>query len=71
MPLKYYFPISVAVFVLVLATVHHFSVPVIPFAVVLLVGETILGFQVEDHKVPRILKDLVGAFRSNCKIRHL
>jgi len=58
MSLRQYFPISVLLFVLVIATVHHFSVPVLPFALIVLAGETLLGFQLEDHRVPRLLKDL-------------
>lgn len=57
MTLKHYFPISALVFVLVIGTVRHFSVPVLPFAAILLAGETLLGFQLEDHKVPRFLKE--------------
>jgi len=58
MTLKQYFPISAAVFVLVVALARHFSVPVLPFAAILLTGETLLGFQVEDHKAVRTLKVL-------------
>lgn len=56
MTLKRYFEISVAVFVLVVAAAIYFHVPVLPFAVILLTGETLLGFQVEDHKAGRFLK---------------
>ena len=59
MTIKQYFPISVAFLALVVATTHHFGVPALPFAVIILVGETLLGFQLEDHKVPRILSRLV------------
>jgi hypothetical protein len=58
MRLRYYFPISVAVFALVAGAALYFSVPIAPFAAILLVGETLLGFQLEDHKVPRTLKQL-------------
>lgn len=58
MKLRLYFPISVAVFALVAGTAHYFSVPIAPFAAILLVGETLLGFQLEDHKVPKTLKQL-------------
>jgi len=58
MALKHYFPLSVLVFLLVAATARYFHVPILPFAVVLLAGETLLGFQLEDHKVPRMLKQL-------------
>jgi hypothetical protein len=58
MQLKFYFPISVAVFAGVFLATHHFSVPFAPFAAILLAGETLLGFQMEDHKAARFL----GAF---------
>lgn len=58
MTLKQYFPTSVAVFILVLAAAIYFNVPILPFAVILLAGETLLGFQVEDHKAARFLKSV-------------
>ena len=58
MSLKHYFELSVGVFLLAIATAYFFSVPVLPFAVLVLCGETLIGFQVEDHKVPRALKSL-------------
>jgi hypothetical protein len=57
MTLKQYFPISVLVFVLVIGAVRHFSIPVPPIAAILLVGETLLGFQLEDQRVPKLLKE--------------
>jgi hypothetical protein len=51
MRLKYYFPISVGVFLALIGAVHSLSFPVLPFAVLVLFGETLLGFQVENHKV--------------------
>ena len=58
MRLRQYFPISVAVFVFVIAAARYFSFPILPFAVILLAGETLVGFQLEDHKVPHALKTL-------------
>lgn len=58
MTLKRYFLLSVAAFIVVVVAARYFSVPVLPFAALLLTGETLLGFQVEDHKVPRSLKQL-------------
>jgi hypothetical protein len=58
MTVKQYFPISVAVFVALGAVAHHFSVPFAPFAAILLTGETLLGFQLEDHKVAKAVKQL-------------
>lgn len=58
MTLKQYFPISVAVFVLVVAAAVYFNVPILPFAVILLAGETLLGFEIDDHKAARFMKEL-------------
>jgi hypothetical protein len=58
MTLKQYFPISVAVFIALGAVAHYFSVPFAPFAAILLAGETLLGFQLENHKAGRALKQL-------------
>ena len=57
MSLKHYFPISVAVFILMIALVQRLALPVAPFALILLAGETMLGFQLEDHRVQRALKN--------------
>jgi hypothetical protein len=65
MPLKHYIPISIGVFVLILLTARHYSVPIAPFALILLVGETGIGLQLEGHKVSRFLEDLVRALKSN------
>ena len=69
MLLKQYIPISIGVFVLVLLAARYYSVPIAPFALVLLVGETIIGLQLEDQKVARFLEDLVRALKSNPKPR--
>ena len=58
MSLKNYFLVSVGVFLLVIGIAHYFSVPAAPFAAIVLVGETLLGFQVEDHRVAKAVKQL-------------
>lgn len=58
MKLSYYFPISGGVFLLTVGFAHLLSLPVLPFALIILFGETLLGFQVEDHKVQHLVKDL-------------
>ena len=58
MSLRNYFLLSVGIFVLVIAGVWYFPIPVLPFAIVVLAGETLLGFQVEDQRVPRLLGQL-------------
>jgi hypothetical protein len=63
MKLKYYFPISVGVLLLFIGAVHSLSLPVLPFAVLILFGETLLGFQVENHRVQHWVDDLWKAIR--------
>lgn len=58
MRLKHYFPISVAFFFAVVVALSNSPVPAAPIVVILLVGETLLGFQLEDHKVPKVLASL-------------
>lgn len=60
MTLRQYVPPSIAVLVLVYAIARALDIPFAPFALILLFGETLLGFQVEDHRVPRLLKGIFG-----------
>ena len=55
MTLGRYFLISLAVFIAVLAVPVYFSIPILPFAAISLAGLTLLGFQVEDHRVGKFL----------------
>lgn len=64
MALRQYFPISMAIFVLTYAATKYYAVPFAPFAVILLAGETLLGFQVEDHRAARFMREL---FRGSAK----
>ena len=63
MDLKRYVPISIGVFAAVILVARYFAVPVAPFALIVLVGETIIGFQLEDQKVFRFLETLAHAFK--------
>lgn len=58
MTLQKYFLVSVGIFVLAIAGIHYLPIPILPFVIILLIGETLLGFQVEDHRVPRLLAGL-------------
>ncbi len=69
MSLKHYVPISIGVFAMVILIARHFAVPISPFVVVLLLGETLIGIQLEDHKVARLLADLVKVPKSNPRPR--
>lgn len=61
MSLKSYFPISLAFFAGVLYAAHYYSAPILPFALILLAGETLLGFQLEEHRIPKFLGELFKA----------
>ena len=61
MTLKQYVPLSVMVFAAMVAFVHYTPAPVAPFAIILLAAETLIGFDLEDHKVPKLLHEI---FRS-------
>ena len=63
MDLKHYVPISIGLFAAMIAATHYFGVPFAPFAFVLLIGETIIGLQLEDQKVFRFLENLASAFK--------
>jgi len=63
MELKQYVPISIGVFAAVILAARHFGVPPAPFVFILLVGETIIGLQLEDQKVFRFLENLASAFK--------
>jgi len=63
MDLKHYVPISVGVFAAVILATRFFGVPFAPFAFVLLIGETIIGLQLEYGKVSRFLEDLASALK--------
>lgn len=60
MTLKQYVPLSILVLMLVIAATLYFNVPPWPFVLILLAGETLLGFQLEDGKVPRFLAEIFG-----------
>ena len=61
MTLRNYFLLSVGIFVLAVAALRSLPFPILPFVLILLAGETLLGFQVEDHKVGRLLSALFSA----------
>jgi hypothetical protein len=58
MTLRNYIPISIGVFVLTMAIARYFAMPLLPFAVILLGGETLLGFALEEGRVPNFLREL-------------
>lgn len=64
MDLKRYVPISIGVFIALMLATRYFGVPFAPFALVLLVGETILGLQLEDQKVYRFLAGVFSGFKA-------
>jgi hypothetical protein len=67
MTLRNYFLLSAGLFVLAVAALRYLPIPILPFVLILLVGETLLGFQVEDHKVGRMLSALFTAPKSGAR----
>jgi hypothetical protein len=65
MALKYYVPVSVLCFAFMVTLVHHYGIPVLPFALILLVAETALGFQVEDHRISQRVFGFLRALKPN------
>jgi len=65
--LKQYVPVSIGVFIAVVLIARYLGIPAAPWALVLLLGETIIGLQVEDQRVLHFLEDLFRAFRSTPK----
>ena len=63
MTLKKYFPLSIAVLIGMIAIVRATPAPLAPFIIILLVAETLVGFELEDHKVPKLLKEIFRAPR--------
>jgi hypothetical protein len=69
MDLKHYVPISIGVFAAVILAARYFAVPAAPFVFILLIGETIIGLQLEDQKVFRFVENLASAFKLNRRVR--
>jgi hypothetical protein len=69
MDLKHYVPISIGIFAAFIAATRYLGVPFAPFAFILLVGETIIGLQLEDQKVSRFLENLASAVK--CRPHHV
>jgi hypothetical protein len=61
MTVKQYFFISVAVFIATVVGVSYLGYPVAPFAIILLFAETLVAFQMEDHKVRKFLSAIFKA----------
>jgi hypothetical protein len=69
MDLKHYIPISIGVFAAVVLAARYFGLPPAPFVFILLIGETMLGLQMENQKIFRFLEDLARAFKPTRKAR--
>jgi hypothetical protein len=61
MTLKQYFPLSVGLFIVLVLAIHYSPMPVAPFAILLLAAETLIGFELEDHRVPKLLHEVFRA----------
>lgn len=64
MNLKQYVPISIGVFIAVVLIARYLGIPVAPWALILILGETIIGLQAENQRVLHFLEDLFRAFKT-------
>ena len=55
--------IIVALFVVVVAGIHYLPAPAVPFALILLGSETLVAFELEDHKARKLVIALIGALK--------
>ena len=64
MRIRYFIPLALAILVLfALAAQKTGMVPPAPIVIIAMVGEILLLFQLEDHKVGKFFGELVHAFR--------
>jgi hypothetical protein len=65
MTLKQYFPLSIAVLLGTIAIVRATPAPLAPFIIILLAAETLVGFELEDHRVPKLLHEIFRSPKSH------
>jgi hypothetical protein len=65
MTIKQYFPLSVVIFLAAVVGIHYLPAPVAPFALIVLAGETLVGFELEDHKVPKLIAGFFDSLKSD------
>jgi hypothetical protein len=70
MTLKQYFPLSILAFVATVMGIHYISWPVAPFVIILLAAETLVGFELEDHRVPKLLHEIFRAPKHGTSENH-
>ncbi len=64
MTLKQYIPISVVLLVAMVAFARYVGMPAAPFVIILLAAETLVGCELEDHRVPRFFREVFGSRKS-------
>ena len=66
MSIRNYTPIGVGVFFLICAATYYTRVvPVAPVAIISFAALTGLAFQLEDHKIPRMIRELFAALHDD------
>jgi hypothetical protein len=65
----HYLPVFAGVLALIYALAHVMAVPAAPVLIVALVGESLIAFQMDHHRIPRVLRELLRAVRTDYKAR--
>lgn len=63
MTIKQFIPLAIGLEALVVGAAHKGGLPEAPFGIFLAFGLTILLLQLEDHKIPRAIHEIMDAFR--------
>ena len=61
----HYSPMFLGAFVLICAFAHVMSIPIAPVVIIVLVGEILIVFQMDHHRIPRLLRALLRAVRTD------
>ena len=67
--LRHYFPIAVGIFFFTCVLAYGMSVPIGPVAVILLVGEILVAFELDHRRLARLSRILLRAVRADHKAR--
>ena len=70
MLIRQYIPFALAVLAIVCAFAYEGGVPLVPVAIILVVGEILIAFQLEDHRLANFLANLTSAFRAHGHLHH-
>lgn len=61
----HYVPVFAGVLALIYALAHVMAIPIAPVVIIVLVGEILILFQMDHHRIPRLLRALLRAVRTD------